>query len=41
VTDPSLPANVNRCIERVFLGLIVPNPVSRPVQVAYRVVLDS
>jgi hypothetical protein len=41
VTDPTLPANVNRCIERVFLGLIVPNPVSRPVQVAYRVVLDS
>lgn len=40
-TDPALPANVSRCIERVFLGLSVPNPVSRPVHVAYRVALDS
>jgi hypothetical protein len=39
--DPALPANVSRCIERVFLGLSVPNPVSRPVHVTYRVALDS
>jgi hypothetical protein len=40
-TDPALSAQVSRCIERVFLGLSVPNPVSRPVHVAYRVALDS
>jgi hypothetical protein len=40
-TSPSLPAHVRGCIERVFLGLSVPNPVSRPVHVAYRIALDS
>jgi len=40
-TDPSLSEDVSRCIERVFLGLTVPNPVARPVHVAYRVALDS
>lgn len=40
-TDPSLPATVSSCIERVFIGLSVPNPVSRPVHVAYRLALDS
>lgn len=39
--DAALPENVSRCIERVFLGLSVPNPVFRPVHVAYRVALDS
>jgi hypothetical protein len=39
--EPSLPAGVSHCIERVFLGLSVPNPVSRPVQVAYRIALGS
>jgi hypothetical protein len=39
--DRALPASVSRCIERVFLGLSVPNPVSRPVHVTYRVALDS
>ncbi len=40
-SHPTLPGNVSTCIERVFLGLSVPNPVSRPVHVAYRVALDS
>lgn len=40
-TEHSLPDTVTRCIERVFLGLSVPNPVERPVHVAYRVALDS
>jgi hypothetical protein len=40
-TNPALSADVRGCIERVFLGLSVPNPVSRPVHVAYRVAFDT
>ncbi|HTV25856.1 MAG TPA: hypothetical protein VMG12_44470 [Polyangiaceae bacterium] len=40
-TEPALPESVSRCIEHVFLGLSVPNPVARPVHVSYRVALDS